>query len=218
MALQIEMGPLCSDSTHNTLKSCSSLAPQIEVGPFCSDGADSTYPTLLSSPRHAHSYDGSAENSETQTGNKFDKGSQKVCTEPERREGSQRMTAFIKAVNKTMAQPGAAPKRYVQRGKGDQGAMDRTLRMGSLIDAVRTAMQKPGAASDYIEPKNEEVSQGVTTFIKVVNMAMAQPGAAPRRYAPRSNVAQGAMDRTLSMSFLIDAVRTSIQKPVAGPK
>lgn len=219
MAQQIEVGPLCSDSTHNTLKTCFNLAPQIELGPSCSDSADSMYPTLLSSPRHAHG--SSAESLETQTQNStiYSMGTQKVCFEAEKEEESQRMPALIKTVKTIMAQPGAAPKRHVQRASMGQGAMVRTLSMGSLIDAVRMAMQKPGDTQKYIEPTKAQCmepekakgSQRMTALIKAVKMDMAQSGAAPKRYVRRANVGQGAMNRTLPMDFLIDVVRMAFQ-------
>merc|ERR1719160_1033437 len=103
-------------------------------------------------------------------------GIQKMYAEPDKRERSQRMIALIKAVQITMQQPGAAPKRYVQRKNCGQGAMDRTLIMSSLIDAVSMAMQKPGAVPKYIEPDQGKGSQRMNSLIKAVKMTMTQPG------------------------------------------
>lgn len=210
MAPQNEMGKMCSDGTDVTLKSCFDMTPQIEVEPMCSDVTDSTYPTLLSSPRHAHG--ASAENLETQTRSRME--AQKID------EGEEflRMIALIKAVKITMTQPGAAPKRYVQRKNVGQRAMGRTVNMGSLIEAVQMTMQKPGTAPKYIESDKGKRSQRMTGLIKDVKMAMSQPGAAPKRYVQRAKKGQVAMDRTLSVSFLIDAVRMAMQKVVPTPK
>merc|ERR1719321_2241723 len=90
--------------------------------------------------------------------------------------------------------------------------------MGSLIHAVRMAMQKPGAALKYIESDQAKRSRRMTGLLKDVKMAMSQPGAIPKPYVQKANKGQAVMDRTVSMGSLIHAVRMAMQKPGAALK
>merc|ERR1719473_301440 len=117
-----------------------------------------------------------------------------------------------------MKQPGAAPKRYSQRAHVCQGTMDMTLNMSFLIDAVGMAIRKPGMAPKNSEPDNAEGSQRMTALVEAVEKIVRQPGAAPKSYSRRAHVCQGATNRTLSISFLTDAVTMAWQKPGALKK
>merc|ERR1719321_2574788 len=100
---------------------------------------------------------------------------------------SQRMSGLLKDVKMAMSQSGAAPKRYVQKANKGQVVMDRTVSMGSLIDVVRMAMQKPVTALKYVESDQAKRSQRMSGLLKDVKMAMSQSGAAPKRYVQKAN-------------------------------